>query len=155
MSVFHAKRRRRVQLLAIASLFIIAASLLIGFGFRDGISYFRSPSEVLADAPDGAEIFRLGGLVVEGSLVQTDQGYQFDVTDGAATLPVRYEIRHGPLPDLFSEGTGMIALGALRGSVFEAREILAKHDEQYMPREVAEALERQHEYASPKDGQEE
>ena len=120
----------------------------MGVAFKDGINYFRAPSEVAETPPETGEVFRLGGLVVEGSLVAEGTTYKFDVTDGGATVSVKYS---GILPDLFSEGQGMIGLGQLQDKVFVAREILAKHDEQYMPKEVADALKAQGLYKAPKN----
>ena len=132
-------------ILAFVSLAI--ASALIGYSFRDGINFFRSPAEVIAEPPSETEVFRLGGLVAEGSLIR-GEGSQvsFDVTDGGGTIPVVYT---GILPDLFEEGQGMIGTGSYINGVFEASEILAKHDESYVPREVVDALKEQGVYVEP------
>ena len=108
---------------------------------RDGINFFRAPSQVLAEPPGATEVFRMGGLVLEGSL-QRGEGevIRFSVTDGGASVPVVYS---GVLPDLFSENEGMVGTGRYIDGVFEATEILAKHDESYMPKEVIEALKEQ------------
>jgi len=134
-----------VIILAFVSLAI--ASALIGYSFRDGINFFRSPAEVIAEPPSETEVFRLGGLVAEGSLIR-GEGSQvsFDVTDGGGTIPVVYT---GILPDLFEEGQGMIGTGSYINGVFEASEILAKHDESYVPREVVDALKEQGVYVEP------
>lgn len=134
------KKRRRVQLIVIAFIFMIAATALIGFAFKDGIEFFRSPTQVLAEKIDPDEVFRIGGLVKEGSLQRNGDNVSFVVTDTANDVPVTFT---GILPDLFSEGTGMIATGRLISERFEATEILAKHDENYMPKEVADALKEQ------------
>jgi cytochrome c-type biogenesis protein CcmE len=134
------KKRRRVQLIVIAFIFMIAATTLIGFAFKDGIEFFRSPTQVLAEKIDPDEVFRIGGLVKEGSLQRNGDNVSFVVTDTANDVPVTFT---GILPDLFSEGTGMIATGRLISERFEATEILAKHDENYMPKEVADALKEQ------------
>lgn len=134
------KRRRRVQVVALAAVLLALSTAVIGYGLRDGISFFRSPSEVAEAPPGPAETFRIGGLVEEGSLVAEGTTVRFRVTDGGATIPVTYT---GVLPDLFGEGEGMVGLGRLRSGTFEATELLAKHDEAYMPREVTDALREQ------------
>lgn len=134
------KKKRRIQLIVLGFALLIAASVLIGFAAKDGINFFRSPSQVAEKMPLSTEVFRLGGLVAEGSLRQSGESYSFDVTDGGATIGVSYK---GILPDLFSEGQGMIGQGRMVGGVFVAQEILAKHDENYMPKEVADALKEQ------------
>ena len=107
---------------------------------RDGIEFFRSPSQ-LAEHPAGdGERFRLGGLVEEGSVVREGGTVRFVVTDGGARVPVSFA---GILPDLFREGQGVIATGSLEDGVFAASEVLARHDESYMPKEVADALKEQ------------
>lgn len=114
---------------------------------RDGINYFKSPSDLIESPPLEGEIFRLGGLVEEGSLRKSnDSKIVFRVTDGAATTEVTF---NGVLPDLFAENQGMIAMGSFINDVFVASEILAKHDETYMPKEVMDALKEQGVY---KDG---
>jgi cytochrome c-type biogenesis protein CcmE len=120
---------------------IVAAGLAMQ-AFRENLLYFFSPSQIVAgEAPEG-RTFRLGGVVVEGS-VEREPGsltVEFVVTDFAHSLPVEYT---GPLPDLFKEGQGVVALGRLESNrEFVAEEVLAKHDENYMPPEVANALER-------------
>jgi cytochrome c-type biogenesis protein CcmE len=114
---------------------------------RDGINFFRSPSQVLSEPPAPGETFRIGGLVVEGS-IQRGEGttVSFAVTDTNASVPVTYT---GVLPDLFSEGEGMVALGRMEGDTFVATEVLAKHDETYMPKEVVDALKEQGVYKDP------
>jgi cytochrome c-type biogenesis protein CcmE len=135
------KKKRRVQIVVIAALALGLSTALIGYAMRDGINFFRSPSQILASPPPETEVFRIGGLVTPGSIVR-GQGYEvrFTVTDGGAEVPVVYA---GVLPDLFSEGEGMVGTGRLVDGVFRAHEILAKHDETYMPREVADALKAQ------------
>lgn len=135
------KKRRRIQIVAVAVVALALSTALIGYAMRDGINFFRAPSDIIAEPPGPNEVFRLGGLVAPGSVVRGD-GYEvrFVVTDGAAEVPVVFA---GVLPDLFSEGEGMVGMGRLQDGVFRATEILAKHDETYMPREVAEALKRQ------------
>ena len=134
------KKRRRVQLIIIACIFLLSASILIGFAFKDGIEFFRSPTQVLSEKINESEVFRIGGLVKEGTLIRNGDNVSFIVTDLVNDVPV---IFNGILPDLFSEGTGMIATGTLNVGKFQAVEILAKHDENYMPKEVADALKEQ------------
>jgi len=134
------KKRRRVQLIIIACIFLLSASILIGFAFKDGIEFFRSPTQVLSEEINELEVFRIGGLVKEGTLIRNGDNVSFIVTDLANDVPVVF---NGILPDLFSEGTGMIATGTLNEGKFQAVEILAKHDENYMPKEVADALKEQ------------
>ena len=105
------------------------------------------PVQVLAEPPGPGEVFRIGGLVEEGTLVRGQgETITFNVTDGAASVPVSYT---GVLPDLFKEGEGMVGTGRLVNGVFEASEILAKHDETYMPAEVIDALKEQGVYVDP------
>ena len=134
------KKRRRIQLIVIAIFFLIIATSLIGFAFKDGIEFFRSPTQVISEEISESEIFRIGGLVKENSLIKDGDKIAFIVTDRTNDVAVKFT---GILPDLFSEGTGMIATGSLKLKVFHATEILAKHDENYMPKEVADALKEQ------------
>lgn len=134
------KKKRRIKLVIVGFVLIVVASVLVGFGFREGVAFFRSPSQVAEAAPGPSEVFRIGGLVEEGTLVRQGETITFAVTDGGASVPVVFT---GILPDLFSEGTGMIATGTLVDGTFEATEILAKHDENYMPKEVMDALKEQ------------
>lgn len=141
------KKRRRIQILVIATLALVLSTALIGYAMRDGINFFRSPSQVMSEPPQPGETFRLGGLVEAGSIVRgQSETVSFRVTDGAEVVPVTFT---GVLPDLFSEGQGMIGTGKLVDGVFVAEEILAKHDETYMPKEVVDALKEQGVY---KDG---
>ncbi len=142
------KKRRRVQVILAAAGALALSTALIGYAMRDGINFFRSPSQVMAMAPDPAEVFRIGGLVETGSLVRgAGEAIRFSVTDGGAAVPVSYT---GVLPDLFDEGQGMVGTGRLVDGVFVADEILAKHDESYMPKEVIDALKEQGVYVDPK-----
>lgn len=134
------KKRRRIQLIVIAIFFLIISTSLIGFAFKDGIEFFRSPTQVVSEEISENEIFRIGGLVKENSLIKDGDKIAFIVTDRTNDVAVKFT---GILPDLFSEGTGMIATGSLKLKVFHATEILAKHDENYMPKEVADALKEQ------------
>lgn len=141
------KKQRRVQILTLAAIALAVSTALIGYAMRDGINFFRAPSQVVAEPPASDEVFRLGGLVEEGS-IERGQGeaVRFRVTDGGATVPVVFR---GVLPDLFEENQGMIGKGRYVDGVFEATEILAKHDESYMPKEVVDALKEQGVYQEP------
>jgi len=135
------KKRRRVQVILLAFVALALATGLIGYAMRDGINYFRSPSQVIAEPPAPNEVFRIGGLVEEGSIVRGQgETVRFVVTDGGESVPVSFT---GVLPDLFSEGQGMVGTGSYVDGVFQATEILAKHDETYMPKEVMDALKEQ------------
>ncbi len=135
-------RKRRL----IAALLILTgvgvASTIAFYSLQQNLLYFQSPSEIAAlDMPPGRQ-FRLGGLVKNGSVERSENGLavEFTVTDGLEDMLVRYV---GILPDLFREGQGVIARGTLDESGhFQASEVLAKHDENYMPPEVADALEK-------------
>lgn len=141
------KKQRRIQVIAVAVVALVLATGLVGYAMRDGINFFRSPTEVLAQPPKPSEVFRIGGLVEEGSLRQDAENHvQFRVTDGNGVVPVSYQ---GILPDLFAENQGMVGTGKYINGVFEATEILAKHDETYMPREVVDALKEQGVYQDP------
>lgn len=143
------KKKRRIQLIVIGIVLMTASVALIGFAFKDGIEFFRSPSQVHAEMPSPNERFRIGGLVEEGSIIRGEgQEISFVVTDGNKTVPVKFA---GILPDLFAEGQGMIATGNMENGVFIASEILAKHDEEYMPKEVIDALKEQGTYVDPEE----
>ena len=141
------KKQRRIQLIAVAVVALIGSTALIGYGMRDGINFFRAPTQVIAEPPAPTEVFRIGGLVEEGTL-KRGQGEQisFSVTDGGASVAVTYT---GVLPDLFGENEGMVGTGRYINGVFEATEILARHDETYMPKEVVDALKAQGVYQEP------
>jgi cytochrome c-type biogenesis protein CcmE len=140
----HKARRRLAVLLAAAPVLALAVGLAL-YGLRDSISFFYTPSQALeAQAPPGRQI-QLGGLVEAGSVIRHADGrVEFIVADRLAASKVVY---HGELPDLFREGQGIVAQGAFDDDgVFVARQVLAKHDEKYMPKEVAEALKAQGEW---------
>ena len=135
------KKQRRIQVIVITIIALVLSTVLIGYAMRDGINFFRSPSEVLQQRPDKNETFRIGGLVQEGSLLRGSGAViNFIVTDGNNSVLVEYS---GILPDLFAEGQGMIATGNFIDGKFIASEILAKHDENYMPKEVVDTLKDQ------------
>ena len=141
------KKKRRIQIIALAFVALAGSTALIGYAMQDGINFFRSPSQIAADPPAPSEVFRIGGLVEAGSVKRGNgKTVTFAVTDGGATVPVAYT---GILPDLFGEGQGMVATGSLVTGTFQATEILAKHDESYMPKEVIDALKEQGVYKEP------
>jgi cytochrome c-type biogenesis protein CcmE len=144
------KKKRRIQVILLTFVALALSTGLIGYAMRDGINFFRSPSEVAASPPPQTELFRMGGLVEAGTIVR-GQGdlVRFRVTDGGASIPVTYA---GILPDLFEEDQGMVGQGRLINGTFEAIEILAKHDETYMPSEVIDALKEQGIYVDPNGG---
>lgn len=141
------KKKRRIRLVLIGLVLLVSASVIIGYAMKDGIEFFRSPTQVVEDPPSPRERFRIGGLVEEGSVVRGEsETIRFSVTDGNETIPVTFK---GILPDLFGEGQGMVATGKLENGVFVASEVLAKHDEDYMPKEVVDALKEQGIYVDP------
>lgn len=143
------KKQRRIQIIAVAVVALIGSTALIGYAMRDGINFFMSPSQIVETPPAPNEVLRIGGLVVEDSIrPDTGQKFFFSVTDGGAIVPVHYVGDDIP-PDLFSEGEGMVGTGSYINGVFEATEILAKHDESYMPAEVIDALKEQGVYIDP------
>jgi cytochrome c-type biogenesis protein CcmE len=141
------KKKRRIQIIVLAFVALAGSTALIGYAMQDGINLFRSPSQIAADPPSPSEVFRIGGLVEAGSLKRgVGETVTFAVTDGGATTPVAFT---GILPDLFGEGQGMVGTGSLVAGTFNATEILAKHDESYMPKEVIDALKEQGVYKAP------
>jgi cytochrome c-type biogenesis protein CcmE len=145
------KKKRRIQVVALAAVALVMATGLIGYAMKDGINYFRAPSQIAENPPPPTETFRIGGLVEEGSLSRGQgKAVTFNVTDGGASVKVSYT---GILPDLFEENQGMVGTGKLQDGVFIASEILAKHDETYMPREVVDALQEQGIYKDPNAGE--
>ncbi|WP_040610981.1 cytochrome c maturation protein CcmE [Oceaniovalibus guishaninsula] len=141
------KKRRRVQVIVVMAVALAVSTTLVGIAMKDGINFFRSPAQVAEAPPSPAETFRIGGLVEEGTLARGQgETIRFNVTDGAASIPVTYT---GVLPDLFGEGEGMVGTGRYIDGTFEATEILAKHDETYMPAEVIDALKEQGVYQPP------
>ena len=141
------KKQRRIQIISVMAVALVLSTILIGYALQDGINFFRSPSQVAEAPPSPTEVFRIGGLVEDGSLVLGQgESITFVVTDGGASIPVSYT---GIRPDLFEEGQGTVATGRYINGVFEATEILAKHDETYMPTEVIDALKAQGVYVEP------
>ena len=135
------RKRRRLVLIGGGLAVLAGAVALMLNAFRDSIVFFNSPTDVAERHIGPGTRIRLGGLVKNGSLVRGDDlKVRFEVTDGSREIAVTYQ---GVLPDLFREGQGVVAEGALDGSgVFDADTILAKHDETYMPKEVADALKK-------------
>ena len=141
------KKQRRIQIIIVAFVALAVSTGLIGYALRDGINFFRAPSQIVAEPPPPNEVFRMGGLVEEGTLIRGEgETVRFSVTDGGASIPVAYT---GVLPDLFGENEGMVGTGRYVNGVFQATEILAKHDETYMPKEVVDALKEQGVYREP------
>ena len=132
----------RHKKLAIAGGVLVAMAAMTALvlnAFQSNLVFFYSPSQVASNEAPAGRTFRVGGLVEEGSVRREGMNVSFVITDSAQTVPVRYT---GILPDLFKEGKGVVAQGQLKGNVFEAREVLAKHDENYMPPEAADALQK-------------
>ena len=136
------RKQRRLTLIGCALVVLAIAAGLVLNALRDSIVFFSTPSMVSEKHLGPGKRFRLGGLVEQGSLKRGDNlAVTFTVGDGGATLPVAYK---GILPDLFREGQGVVAEGALDANgVFRADTVLAKHDETYMPKDVADALKKQ------------
>ncbi|MCO5122950.1 MAG: cytochrome c maturation protein CcmE [Rhizobacter sp.] len=132
-------RHKKLALIGALLAAVGIATALVLNAFQSNLVFFFSPTQVAAHEAPTARTFRLGGLVEAGSLKVDGTHVQFVITDTAKMVPVRFE---GILPDLFKEGKGVVAQGQLHDGVFVAREVLAKHDENYMPPEAAEALER-------------
>jgi cytochrome c-type biogenesis protein CcmE len=132
-------RHKRLALIGgIVAAVGVAAALVLN-AFQSNLVFFYSPSQVAAKEAPLNRTFRIGGLVQEGSVKRDGTDVQFIVTDTAQTVAVQFR---GILPDLFKEGKGVVAQGQMRDGVFVAREVLAKHDENYMPPEATEALKR-------------
>lgn len=132
-------RHKRLAIAGGVLLAVGAASALVLNAFQSNLVFFYSPSQVAAHEAPVNRTFRIGGMVEEGTVKRDGLQVSFTVTDTAKTIPVRFE---GILPDLFKEGKGVVAQGQLKDGVFVAREVLAKHDENYMPPEAAEAMKR-------------
>jgi cytochrome c-type biogenesis protein CcmE len=134
------KRRRLVLISSALGVLAVAVALILG-ALKDSIVFFNSPTDVVEKHVAPGSRIRLGGLVKDGSVVRgSDLAVRFQVTDGANTIAVAYQ---GILPDLFREGQGVVTEGVLDPSgTFKADSVLAKHDEKYMPKEVADALKK-------------
>lgn len=139
-------QKKRLGLIAGGLIICGAAAALVFNAFEENLVFFFSPSQVAAhEAPEG-RAFRIGGFVQEGSVQRQKDGVtvRFEVTDTAHTVPVTYK---GSLPDLFKEGRGVVAQGKLQNGVFVADQVLAKHDENYMPPEAEKAVQDAHKKA--------
>lgn len=137
------RKRQRLLLVVVALILVGGATGLVMLALSDSVAFFVTPTDIATDKVDVDRRFRLGGLVVPGSIERSgeDGTVAFALTDQANEVRVRYQ---GLLPDLFREGQGIVAQGHLAGDgVFVASEVLAKHDENYMPREVADTLKKQ------------
>jgi len=130
--------RRKRMAIALGLVAVVgAATALVLNAFQSNLVFFYTPTQIDAKEAPSGRTFRLGGLVVEGSVKRTGVNVAFEITDTAKAVPVQFS---GILPDLFKEGKGVVAQGQLENGVFQAKEVLAKHDENYMPPEAAEAL---------------
>jgi cytochrome c-type biogenesis protein CcmE len=135
------KARRRLLVVAVAAPILALAVGLSLYAMRDAVVFFYGPSQARAEHVPTGRLVRIGGLVQPGTVVKSADGeVRFSITDNVQAVPTRYQ---GQLPDLFREGQGVVAQGEFDGAgVFQAREILAKHDEKYMPKEVVDALKK-------------
>jgi cytochrome c-type biogenesis protein CcmE len=133
------RKKQRVRMIVGGLALLAVAAGLAGYGFREGIEFFRSPTQLAEEPLADGKVFRLGGLVKPGTWQQGAVS-TFVVTDGTSDVPVRFS---GIVPSLFAEGGGTIVRGTMQDGVFVADEVLAKHDETYMPREVVDALKEQ------------
>ncbi len=146
-------KRSRRKVLIFAIVFGVAVATVLGLtAFEENLLYFYSPTQVKEGEAPQTHSFRVGGLVVDGSVIREPDSLtvQFDITDNTEIMTVEYT---GILPDLFREGQGIVAMGNLQGNGrFVAQEVLAKHDENYMPPEVADALKAAEQAAKEKSG---
>lgn len=137
------KKRQKRLLLAVGGLAgVVMVTGLVLNAFRDNLVFFHTPSDIVAEIVPMERTFRIGGLVEDGSVSRGEDGVtvHFRVTDTAVAVPVVYQ---GILPNLFREGQGVVAVGSLQeGGVFKASQVMARHDEEYMPPEAAEAIKR-------------
>ena len=148
------RKRRRLYLVFAAMLILAGAAAMVLGALQSEITYFYSPSDLVANKAPAGRSIRLGGLVEEGSVERLDDGVTtvFRVTDLSESVPVTYR---GLLPDLFREGQGVVTEGSIGADgAFVAREVLAKHDETYMPREVADALKKSGQWRDPAESAE-
>ena len=134
------RKKQRIQLVVGGLVLLVAASALMGYAMRDGIQYFKSPTDIVVAPPAADQPIRIGGMVVLGSIARNDVAdVEFMVTDCENKIAVHYVGKEEP-PALFGEGQGVVAEGFFLEGVFQADRILAKHDENYMPKEVADAM---------------
>jgi len=143
------RKKQRIKILFFGILTLCIASAIVGFALKDGIEYYKSPTQLLSSKTLINFKFRLGGLVEVGSI---DRGkgteVTFIITDKVNSVSVTF---NGILPDLFAENQGVIALGRYKDGLFYAEELLAKHDESYMPKEVIDMLKTEGFYVEPRD----
>ena len=145
------RKRRRLVLVAAVVLCVAGATALILSAFEESLAYFQSPTDLVTAPPAPDRAIRLGGLVAEGSVARAGEQLSFAITDTAHSVPVVYQ---GAVPDLFREGQGVVVEGRLEaGGVFRADSLLAKHDENYMPKEAVEALKAAGEWRPETGGQ--
>ena len=132
-------RKRRLALVGVLLAAAAGAAAFIVLALQENLSYLHTPTEVRTGKAPGSAPFRLGGVVCEGSVHRTEGtlDVSFAVTDRVRQVAVRH---HGILPDMFKEGTSIVATGRMQGGEFVAEKVLAKHDETYMPKEVADAM---------------
>ena len=128
-------KHQRMTLVGLAVVAVLGAVLLAMWGLADKAAYFRTPADIAAGKAHDGEAIRLGGMVVKGSLRNAGGNVRFAVSDGPATVPVAYR---GIVPDLFREGSGVVAEGRMERGTFVADTILAKHDERYMPPQMGD-----------------
>ena len=134
------RRHKRIAFIVVALAGLSVAAYLVTSAFKNNLVFFFSPTQVVAKEAPVDRTFRIGGLVQEGTLKRDGLSVQFTVTDTAASIPVVYK---GILPDLFKEGKGCVAQGKISSDgVFHAEQVLAKHDENYMPPEAGAALDK-------------
>ncbi|WP_333832857.1 cytochrome c maturation protein CcmE [Rubrimonas sp.] len=132
------RKKRRILMLSVAGVLMASATALATVAFRDSLVFFMPPTELLSKDVSPNQRLRVGGMVVEGTVMRGEgETVAFDVTDYESTVRVEFA---GVLPDLFKEGEGIVAEGHWRDGRFVAREVLAKHDEKYMPPAVADTL---------------
>lgn len=143
------KKQRRIQIVALAFVALAASFVAFYWAAPNALQYFRSPTQVLSEPPAQGEVFRIGGLVKVASIVKGEGvRFIFVMTDTKTDIPVSY-VGNDLKPDLFEEGKGAVATGEMMNGVFQASNILAKHDESYMPKEVIDALKEQGVYVEP------
>ncbi len=142
------RKRKRLNLIILGLTVLAMSAVLIGFGMRDGIEFFKSPSQVALSPDLEGRLFRVGGLVKADSIKQLSDGaVSFIVHDNAESIVIKYR---GILPSLFAENQGVIVRGTLNSNkIFIADEVLAKHDENYLPKEIIESLKSDGLYVEP------
>tara|TARA_B100000029_G_scaffold505945_1_gene587747 strand:- start:946 stop:1386 length:441 start_codon:yes stop_codon:yes gene_type:complete len=141
------RKKQRIRWLVSGVVLLFVASITVGYSLRDGIEYYKSPTQVISQMPPSDVKFRLGGLVEAGSIDGSHgKDISFVITDNVNSIEVKFS---GILPDLFAEKQGIIALGFYHEGLFIAEELLAKHDESYMPKEVMDMLKAEDVYVDP------